>query len=309
MLGIEGEPLMAKTDIAVLLALASALCVAIGDVLQQRAAHCIEDRSAGHVELFASLLRSKRWWWGALLLAASVALQAAALGQGSVLLVQALLMFSLLFALPINARLSHRPVTGGEWMWAGLLTAAVTVIVVVGNPQAGRSSAPLGTWAVVAIALAPLLVACVVAGRIWGGAAAAVLFALVSGSLWGIFAVLAKEVVARLGDGGWAVIRTPELYAAILVTIGGVAWSQSAFRAGPLTASMPALQVSQPVVGAALGVVVLDETLDAGPAGMIALAAAVLVTTAAIVKLARVEAATTRDRVEAELHDTISQPA
>src|SRR5947209_9908846 len=63
----------------------------------------------------------------------------------------------------------------------------------------------------------------------------------------GIFAVLAKEVVARLGDGGWAVIRTPELYAAILVTIGGVAWSQSAFRAGPLTASMPALQVSQPV--------------------------------------------------------------
>ncbi|OBI06555.1 DMT family transporter [Mycobacterium scrofulaceum] len=300
---------MAKTDIAVLLALASALCVAIGDVLQQRAAHCIEDRTAGHVELFASLLRNRRWWCGAVLLAASVGLQAAALGQGSVLLVQALLMCSLLFALPIDARLYHRTVTAAEWMWAGLLTAAVTVIVVVGNPQAGHASAPLRTWALVAVVLGPLLVACAVAGRIRGGSAAAVLFALVSGSLWGIFAVLAKEVVARLGDGGWAVIRTPELYAAILVIVGGVVWSQSAFRAGPLTASMPTLEVAQPVVGATLGVVVLDERLDAGPAGMIALAVAVLVTAAAIVKLARVEAVATRDRVEAELHDRVGQPA
>ncbi|WP_102417018.1 DMT family transporter [Mycobacterium sp. 4858] len=300
---------MAKTDIAILLALASALCVAIGDVLQQRAAHCIEDRSVGHVELFATLLRNQRWWLGALLLAGSVALQAAALGQGSVLLVQALLMCSLLFALPINARLFHRRVTGAEWMWAGLLTAAVTVIVVVGNPQAGQATAPLRTWAVVAVALGPLLVACVVAGRILGGAAAAVLFALVSGSLWGIFAVLAKEVVARLGDGGWAVIRAPELYAAILVIVGGVAWSQAAFRAGPLTASMPTLEVAQPVVGAVLGVVVLDETLSAGRAGMVALAVAVLVVAVAIVRLARVEAGARCDRVEAELRDTVGQPA
>lgn len=301
--------MMTKTDIAVLLALASALCVAMGDVLQQRAAHCLEDRSVGHVALFASLLRNRRWWWGALLLAGSVALQAAALGQGSVLLVQALLMFSLLFALPINARLFHRRVTGAEWMWAGLLTAAVTVIVVVGNPQAGHASAPLGTWAAVAVTLGPLLVACVVAGRIFGGAAAAALFALVSGSLWGVFAVLAKQVVARLGDGGWAVIRTPELYAAILVVVGGVLWSQAAFRAGPLTASMPTLEVSQPVVGAGLGVVVLDETLDAGRAGMVALAVAVLVVAVSIVQLARVEAVATRDRVEAELHDRVGQPA
>ncbi|OBH28115.1 hypothetical protein A5692_23470 [Mycobacterium sp. E342] len=300
---------MAKTDIAILLALASALCVASGDVLQQRVAHCIEERSVGHVELFATLLRNRRWWFGALLLAGSVALQAAALGQGSVLLVQALLMFSLLFALPINARLFHRRVTGAEWMWAGLLTAAVTVIVVVGNPQAGHASAPLRTWAVVAVTLGPLLVACVVAGRILGGAAAAVLFALVSGSLWGIFAVLAKEVVARLGDGGWAMIRTPELYAAVLVIVGGVVWSQAAFRAGPLTASMPTLEVAQPVVGAVLGVGVLDETLSAGRAGMVALAVAVLVVAVAIVQLARVEAVATRDRVEAERRDTVGQPA
>ncbi len=298
---------MAAIYFAAVLALAAALCVAIGDVLQQRAAHCITDRSVGHIELFATLLRNRQWWWGALLLVASVALQAAALGRGSVLLVQALLMLSLLFALPINARVWHRTVTGAEWIWAGLLTAAVIVIVIVGNPQAGRSGASLGTWVAVAAVLTPLLVACLVAGRIRGGAPAAALFAFVSGSLWGVFAVLTKEVVAQLGDGGWAVARTPELYACILAAVGGVVWSQAAFRAGPLTASMPTLQMSQPVVAAVLGVVVLGETLNTGGAGLTALAVAGLTATAAIVKLARVEAVATRDRVEARRRDAVSQ--
>lgn len=299
---------MGRTDIAALLALTSALCVAIGDVLQQRAAHCITDRAVGSVALFAHLLRSQRWWWGTVLLAASIGLQAAALGGGSVLLVQALLMFSVLFALPINARLSHRAVTAGEWVWAALLTAGVSVVVIVGNPEAGHSGASLGTWGMVALVLGPLLAGCVVAGRIRGGELAAVLFAFVSGSLWGVFAVLTKEVVARLGDGVATVTRTPELYACILVALGGVAWSQAAFRAGPLTASMPTLQVSQPVVAAVLGVVVLGETLNTGRAGMIALVAAALVMAAAIIKLARVEAVATRDRAEAQLHEGAGQP-
>lgn len=294
---------MSHTLIAALLALSSALCIATGDVLQQRAAQRITDRAVGSVELFANLLRSQRWWWGTLLLAASIALQVAALGEGSVLLVQALLMSSVLFALPLNARLSHRTVTGGEWVWAALLTAAVVVVVVVGNPQAGHSGASLRTWAVVAIVLGPLLVGCVVAGRIRGGVVAAVLFAFVSGALWGAFAALTKEVVARLGDGLGAVTRAPELYACILVALGGVVWSQAAFRAGPLTASMPTLQVSQPVVAAVLGVVVLGETLNTGRAGMIALVAAASVMTAAIIKLARVEAVATRDRAESQLQE------
>jgi hypothetical protein len=281
---------MARPEIATLLALCSALCIATGDVLQQQAAHRITDASVGHIALFANLLRNQRWWWGAVLLAASIALQAAALSQGSVLLVQALLMLSVLFALPINARSSHRVVTGAEWVWAGLLTAAVTAIVTVGHPRAGHSSASWGTWAVVVAVLGPLLVACVVTGRLKGGAPAASLFAFVSGSLWGVFAVLTKGVVARLGGGAWALATTPELYACVAAALGGIVWSQSAFRAGPLTASMPALQMSQPVVGAALGVVVLGETLNTGRAGMIVLVAAVLAMTAAIVKLARVEA-------------------
>jgi drug/metabolite transporter (DMT)-like permease len=300
---------MDQVDIAAVLALSSALCVAIGDVLQQRATHRMTDTSLGQLQLFAKLARNQRWRWGVLILIGSIVLQAVALDRGSVLLVQALLVLSLLFALPISARLAQRPVTGREWIWAIALTAAVSVIVTVGNPQAGHSNASLQTWAVVAAMLGPLLVGSIVAARLRGGALAAVLFAFVSGSLWGIFAVLTKGVVHRLGEGGWTVLGSPELYAWLLVAVGGFAWEQSAFRAGALTASMPTLQVSQPVVATLLGVVVLGETLSTGRGGMVALIAAALVMAAATAELARVDAVATGKRVETALRGEVEQQA
>ncbi len=110
-----------------------------------------------------------------------------------------------------------------------------------------------------AAVLGPALVLCVVGARIWSGPVSAMLLALVSGALWGLFAVLTKGVVDRLDDGVLALLRTPELYAWALVAIAGTAWQQSSFRAGSLTASLPTMTVTEPVVGSVLGVVVLGR--------------------------------------------------
>ena len=283
---------MAKADIAALLALGAALFIAIGDVIHQRSAHEVTDEPVSHVALFMRLLRDGQWWLGSLVAAVGFALQAAALGLGSVLLVQALLVTSLLFALPINARLTHRRVTRWQWTWAALLAASVAVIVTVGNPTAGHSRASLETWTAVIAVLGPAMVLCVVGARIWSGPVSAVLLALVSGALWGVFAVLTKGVVDRLDDGVLAVIRTPELYVWALVGIAGTAWQQSSFRAGSLTASLPTMTVAEPAVGSALGIVVLGEALRPGDAGWLTLIIAVAVMVVATAALARGEAAT-----------------
>jgi drug/metabolite transporter (DMT)-like permease len=282
---------MEKADIAALLAVGAAFFIAIGDVIHQRSAHEVTDEPISHVDLFMKLLRDGQWWLGSVVAAVGFALQAAALGLGSVLLVQALLVTSLLFALPINARMSHRRVTRWEWTWAALLAAAVVVIVTVGNPTAGHSRATLETWTAVIAVLGPALVLCVVGARIWSGPVSAVLLALVSGALWGLFAVLTKGVVDRLDDGLPALLRTPELYVWVLVAIAGTAWQQSSFRAGALTASLPTMTVTEPVVGSVLGVVVLGETLRPGDAGWLTLVAAVAVMVVATAALARGEAA------------------
>lgn len=282
---------MAKADIAVLLALCAAFFIAIGDVIQQRSAHDVTDEQVNPFELFKRLLRDKTWWLGSVAGGAGFGFQAAALGFGSVLLVQALLVTSLLFALPMSAYFAHRRITRTQWLWAVLLAASVAVIVTVGNPTEGHSRAGLELWIWVAAIMGPALALCVIGSRIWSGKpAAAVLLALVSGSLWGLFAVLTKGVVGRIDHGLEAVLVSPELYAWALVAVAATGWQQSSFRAGSMAASLPTMTVAEPIVGSVLGIFVLGETLRPGDAGWFMLIVAVAVMVCATAALAHGEA-------------------
>ena len=282
---------MSTTDIAALLAVAAALMIGIGDVLEHRSAQQVTDKPVGTVALFRRLLRDRRWWTGSLVAAAGFGLQAAALGLGSVVLVQALSVTSLLFALVISATVNHRRITRWQGIWAALLVAAVAVVVTVGNPQAGNPRGSLQTWGIVAAVMGPGLILCVVGARKFSGSVSALLLGVMSGSLWGLFTVLTKGVVDQLGHGIPALLRMPELYVWAALGIAATAWEQSAFRAGPLTASLPAVTVAEPIVGSVLGVTVLGETLRTNNVGVVALSVSVAVMIAATVALAHSQAA------------------
>ena len=141
--------------------------------------------------------------------------------------------------------------------------------------------------------MAPLLVACVVAARIWTGRpVAAALLAVVAGSSLALFAVLTKGVVEVGEHGLMDVLRAPEFVPWLLLALIGMIFQQSAFRAGALTASMPTMTVAKPVVAGLLGITVLGETVNTdGPLAFVLLAA-VAVVIIATVALARGEAAT-----------------
>ncbi|RAU96743.1 hypothetical protein DQP58_09595 [Mycobacterium colombiense] len=284
---------MSKTGIAALLAIAAALMVGAGDVVQQRSAQQVTDTPVGTVALFRRLLRDRQWWTGSLVAAAGFGFQAAALGLGSVVLVQALLVTSLLFALLISARVAHRRITLRQGIWAVLLAVAVAVVVTVGDPQQGAPRGSVHTWTVVALVMGPALALCVIGARMFPGSVGALLLGLMSGSLWGLFSVLTKGVVDQLDRGIPALLRTPELYVWVVLAIAATAWEQSAFRAGPLTASLPAVTVAEPIVGSALGVTVLGETLRTNDIGWVALGLSVALMGAATVALARSQASYT----------------
>jgi drug/metabolite transporter (DMT)-like permease len=284
---------MSKADFAALIALCAALASAIGDVVRQRSAQEITDKPVvGHLELFRLSLRDTRWWLGGAGAVANYSLQAAALALGSVILVTALQVTSLLFALPIYARLAGHRVTRWEWVWAVLLAGALAVVVTVGDPDAGHSRGSPATWMAVAVLMGPVLVLCVLGARVWsGGPAAPVLLAVVAGSSLALFAVLTKGAVEVVEGGFGALLRAPEAYCLIPAALAGMIFQQSAFRAGALTASLPTVTVAKPVVASLLGVLVLGETLRAdGPEVLVLIAAAVVVIVSTI-GLARGEAA------------------
>jgi drug/metabolite transporter (DMT)-like permease len=299
---------MSKVDIAALIALCAALASAIGDVIRQRSAQEITDKKVGHLELFRMSLRDTRWWMGGMAAIVNYSLQAAALAWGSVVLVTALQVAALLFALPIYARLTHRRVTRWEWIWALTLAGALALVIIVGDPETGRERGTLESWFIVALVLGPALVLCVLGARIWHGRpAAAVLLAIVAGSSLALFAVLTKGIV-EIGEGGvGAVLRAPEFVPWLLAALVGMIFQQSAFRAGALTASLPTMTVAKPVVAGVLGMTVLAETFDANGPEFFVLIGAVVLVIVATVGLARGEAATMT--AETDGRDVNTDPA
>jgi hypothetical protein len=284
---------MSEADLAAFYALCAALASAIGNVVRQRSAQEVTDKPVGHLTLFGMLLRDKRWWLGGVGDISSYCFLALALDDGSVLLVMSLQVTALLFALPIYSRFARHPVTRREWMWAVLLAVALAIVIAVGQPVGGQERATGGTWLVVALVMGPPLALGLVAARIWRDRPiAAVLLAAVAGSLLAVFAVLMKGVVDVVEHHAGELWHTPDLYLWVFCGVAGMIYHQSAYRAGALTASLPTIIVAKPVVGGALGVLVLEEAVRADGTAWFVLAVAAVVVIVATVGLARGEAAT-----------------
>jgi hypothetical protein len=284
---------MSEAVLAAFYALCAALASAVGNVIRQRSAQEVTDKSVGHLTLFGMLLRDKRWWVGGIGDISSYCFLAVALDDGSVLLVMSLQVTALLFALPIYARVTRHPITRQEWMWAVLLAVSLAIVIAAGQPMGGQEQASSQTWLVVALVIGPLLVLCLLGARIWSDRpVAAVLLAAVAGSLLAVFAVLMKGMVDTLEHNPGQLWHTPAFYGFVFCGVAGMIYHQSAYRAGALTASLPTIIVAKPVVGGVLGVFVLEETLRTNGIGWFVLAAAAVVVIVATVGLARGEAAT-----------------
>jgi hypothetical protein len=114
-----------------------------------------------------------------------------------------------------------------------------------------------------------------------------VLLALPTGVLYGIGAALTKGVVDLLDGGILAMLASWETYGLVIALGGGTVLQQSAFQAGDLEASLPAVTVGEPVVAAVIGVAVLQERLRVDGAEWALIAGCVAVLAAATVALGR----------------------
>ncbi|MCK0176142.1 MULTISPECIES: DMT family transporter [Mycobacteriaceae] len=292
--------------LAVLFALLAAIFMAVGIVVRQRATLDVPAEKGVSTEMLTTLLHRKLWWAGTAVAVAGYGFQALALGYGSLLLVQPVLVSALLFALPLSARLAGRRVTRAEWLWALLLTAALTVFVALAKASAGDYDIPLTlTVLVVAVSLTVVLATVVLAVRS-ADRVRAVLLAVGVGVLFGLVAVLTKIVMHLVTEGRFvAALTTPALYLVVLLGVGATLLQQSAFHAGSLQTSVPTMLVLEPVVAVVLGAIVLGESLQITGMEPVALAAAALAMIAATVALGRQEGAY-EEQLEAEMAERVA---
>jgi len=273
-------------------ALAGAVFTAIGIVVRQRATMDVPAEHGMSLVMLNTLLRRPRWWAGTGAAVTGYAFYAVALAKGSLLLVAPLLVAALLFALPLSAWLSHRRVSRAEWAWALLLTLALAVFVALARTAPGDyEGSELPAVAVAGLSFA-LVGCCLLAAARFSDWRRAILLALAVGVLFGVVAVLTKiEMNLLTEDGVMRVLRSPVTYALIATAVAATLLQQSAFHAGSLKASVPAMLVLEPLVAVLLGQVILGEHLAVGTPSAVALAIATGAMAVATVALGRDEGA------------------
>ncbi len=279
---------MTKHEIAtVVCALVAAMLIALGAVAQQRAAAAVPEGTS----LFGSLLRSPRWWSGVVGDAGGYAMQVVALAFGAVLVVQPILVSALVFALPLSARLNGQRVTARAATAALVLVAALALFLIVGDPTAGEDTAPFRDWLVPLMILLGVIVAATVVGStITSRSGQALALGLAGGALFGTAAALTDRVVTLFGDGIGTVLGGWQTWTLVAAGLLGVYLQQRAFQAGPLSASLPAATIAEPLAAAFLGLTALDEHLRTDGAGLLVVGACVAVMCVATVILCRTSA-------------------
>ncbi|MSO79084.1 MAG: hypothetical protein EXQ79_05705 [Acidimicrobiia bacterium] len=273
---------MSNTALAVLLALAGGLCYATAAVLQQRAAAEQPSELALSPRLIGRLARRPLWLLGIAFDIAAYALEAAALGVGSVVVVGPVLVSSLLFAIPLATVGQRAKVTRREMSAAALVIVGLSVFVTVGDPRGTSSTATTLGWMLAGAFVFLVAGAAVVLGRRAGaGSERALLFGLATGTLYALTAVLTRATVDLFDHGVLDSLGHWQPYVLVAVSIVGLVINQSAFQAGHLAASLPAIAVTNPVLASVLGVVLFNERF--GASGGLAVAVTVVAVVAMIV--------------------------
>jgi drug/metabolite transporter (DMT)-like permease len=254
-------------DIA--LALAAALLFALGTVLQQRAGleSPVDGGSSG---LLIQMAKRPVWLAGIAADGLGFGCQAAALGFGRLAVVQPLLVASVVFALPLGARLTGQKVTRLDIGAAFLVVAALVAFLTVADPSGGRADAPLGDWLIAIGACLAVCVPLVLAGRMGSAPRRAALLGIATGVLFALSAALTKAVVDELDNGVFTIFTTWHLYGLAVIGYGSMTLNQMALNTGALAPAVATSMAFDPITSVVLGVVLLDESLNVGVGDIVA---------------------------------------
>ncbi|MFF8726499.1 DMT family transporter [Streptomyces sp. NPDC015171] len=253
---------MSALAMSVLLSVVSALAYAGGAIVQEQVAISSPDS--------AYLPLRRAGWWGALALnGLGGVLHVVALAFGPLSLVQPLGALTIVFALPMAALCVGR--RAGATAWRGALTATVGLaglLSLVGSSSAHSPDAAqrLLSALVTGGAVVALMCAGLAAQR--HPAVRSMLLATASGIAFGMSSVFTKTVAVDwsrgidLGD-------LPSFALIALFAAAGVLLSQASYRGGGLAAPLATLTVVNPVLAAAVGILMFGETFRYGGTGTV----------------------------------------
>jgi drug/metabolite transporter (DMT)-like permease len=241
------------------LALIAAFMFALAATLQQRGA--LELGGVGSASSLLKLLSRPMWLVGTLVLFGGYIFQAAALDRGRLSIIQPLLVTTVVFALPLGYFLTSQVVGQREIVGAGVILVGLALFTYFADPAGGNENAPGSEWAVVIVLIIVVCGAMLVFGGRSDASAGtrAAVYGTVAGILFGLSASLTKPTLEYLHEGVDELLSHWEGYALAVAGLLGFVLQQVSLGTGKLAPSVATVSVANPIVGIAIGTLLLDE--------------------------------------------------
>jgi hypothetical protein len=222
-------------------------------------------------------MRARLWLLGWSVNLVAFVTQAAALHFGSIAVVQALLVTQLMFAIVLATVGTGVSVNTRDLLGAGLVSGGLAVLLSVRGaaPGTGAPDRPRILLAFVAVAVAVFFL--VSAASRWddarGVAGRSALLGIASGLCFASTAVLLKLTTADLVHRGVAATAVDwPGYALAVSTAVGLLLGQHAFAAGPLSAALTSMNMTNPVVSYLFAVLAFHAPVPTSPDVLAAIA-------------------------------------
>jgi len=274
--------------IVIPLSLVAAFFYALSDFLEQRAAArtvagepdgsrlgasrrlAAAGRSA--VRTLRRLTHDRLWFLGWAVGTTAYFVQAAALHLGSVSVVQALQVTSLLFTLPLSTLGRPWSPKARDWLGGGFIVAGLILFLAARGATHGAASPHRDRFLFILLMLLAAVVGLSVLAGLRSGPLRATLLACAAGASFAASASLVKLTSDDLVSRGVAATATDwPGYALAVVSVLGVLLQQVAFASGRLPVAATAMIVANPVVGTAIAIVAFAEPLPGEPARLVGL--------------------------------------
>jgi drug/metabolite transporter (DMT)-like permease len=236
---------------------------ALSSVLEQQAASEEPAERSLRVSLLVVLARRRRWLIGMVAGVAGYAMQFIALRKGSLALVQPLFMTGLVMALAGSALAQHRWLSRQEWLANVQILAGIALFIAAAQPGPGHPRGSTVGWVLLAATSTTVVMALVAFSR---GSPQRRSFSLgaATGIVFGVTSAITERTSHRLGVSFGHMLDDWSLYVLVAVSIGGLLLNQSAFQAGDLKWSLPAITVLEPLVAILIGQTLFHEHIATG---------------------------------------------
>ena len=247
---------------AIALAFGSAAVFALGTVLQQRAAMADPATQRASAGLLVALARHPVWLAGIAAYGIAYGLQAVALGDGQLVVVQPILATTIVFALPLGVLLSSQRITRLDVGAAIVVTGGLALFLILSDPSGGRQDPPVGEWLLAGGVVAGVSAALTVAGLARSGAMRAALLGTAAGLLFGLVSALTKPAVEILEDDGVVEMLSDwHPYALLAAGFCGMTLTQMSLGTGVLPPAVATSSIFNPALSVLLGLTLFEESI------------------------------------------------